>query len=134
MEDQALQFFMHDGPTAFRLELAGNLNCEGVRRLAQDWRTASSAIGDRRVIVDMTFVTSVDDAGRALIARWNRDGAQLIANSEASRGLAESILNESLSEHAAIAAEPTWFPFRTSFLGLALILLLLATLFENGER
>ncbi len=134
MEDQALQYYMHDGPTAFRLELAGNLNGEGVRRLAQDWRTASSAIGGRRLIVDMTFVTSADEDGRALIARWNRDGAQLIANSEASRGLAESILNESLPEHAAIAEEPTWFPFRTSFLGLALILLLLATLFENGER
>jgi hypothetical protein len=82
----------------------------------------------------MTFVTSVDGAGRALIARWNRDGAQLITNSEASRGLAESILSKSLPEEAAIAPEPTWFPFRTSFLGLALILLLLATLFENGER
>ena len=75
MEDQALQYYMHYGPTAFRLELAGNLNGEGVRRLAQDWRTASSAIGDRRLIVHMTFVTSVDGAARALIARWNRDGA-----------------------------------------------------------
>jgi hypothetical protein len=134
MQDQALQFYMHDGPTAFRLELAGNLNGEGVHRLAQDWRTSSSVIGDRRLIVDMTFVTGVDEAGRTLISRWNRDGAQLIANSEASRGLAESILNGSLPERAAIASKPTWFPFRTSFLGLALILLLLATLFENGER
>lgn len=114
--------------------MAGNLNDEGVRRLAEDWRTASSVNGDRRLIVDMTFVTGVDEAGRTLIARWNRDGAQLIANSEASRGLAESILSKSLPEEAAIASEPTCLPFRTSFLGLALILLLLATLFENGER
>jgi len=134
MEDQALQFYMHDGPTALRLELAGNLNDEGVRRLGEDWRTASSVNGDRRLIVDMTFVTGVDEAGRTLIARWNRDGAHLIANSDGSRGLAESILSKSLPEEAAIASEPTWLPFRTSFLGLALILLLLATLFENRER
>jgi hypothetical protein len=131
MEDQALQYYMHDGPTAVRLELAGNLNDEGVRRLAQDWRIASSVIGDRRLIVDMTFVNGVDEPGRALITRWHRDGAQLIASSKASRALAESILNKPLPEPAATTSEPTWFPFRTL---LALILLLLATISENGER
>ena len=41
MKNQALQYFMHDGPSAFRFELAGDLNNEGARRLQQDWRTAS---------------------------------------------------------------------------------------------
>src|SRR5260370_34805221 len=85
MKTQALRYYMHDGPTAFRFELAGDLNHEGARRLDQDWRTASSLIGDRRLIVDMTFVTGVDEKGRALITRWHREGARLIANSKASR-------------------------------------------------
>jgi hypothetical protein len=55
--NQALQYYMHDGSTAFRFELAGNLNDEGAHKLDQAWRTASSVIGDRRLIVDMTFVT-----------------------------------------------------------------------------
>jgi hypothetical protein len=103
--------------TAFRLELAGNLNRQGVCRLDHDWRSVSSVIGDRTLIIDMTFVTGIDQEGRALIVRWNREGAQLIANSKASRALAESILGRPLPE--APAAEPTW---------LAMILLLLATI------
>src|SRR5260370_42391853 len=67
MKNQALDFYMHDGPTAFRFELAGDLNYEGARRLHQAWRTASSVIGDRRLIIDMTFITSADEQGRALL-------------------------------------------------------------------
>ena len=101
MKPNALQYYMHDGPTAFRFELSGDLSREGVHRLNQDWNTASSALGDRRLIVDMTFVTSVDEHARTLIARWHREGARLIANSAASRALAESILGEPLSEAPA---------------------------------
>src|ERR1700736_3718528 len=91
MRNQPLQYYMHDGSTAFRFELAGNLNEEGARRLDQDWRTASSVIGDRCLIVDITFVTDVDEYGRELLARWNREGARLVANSKRSRELAEWI-------------------------------------------
>jgi hypothetical protein len=135
MNHQALQYYMHDGPTTFRFELAGNLNCEDARRIEQDWRVASSVIGDRRLVVDMTFVTSVDEWGRALLARWHRDGAQLVANSKTARALAESILGEPLAEptpntRAAAASDGTWRPFRTSFLasavGLSLLLYSLA--------
>jgi anti-anti-sigma regulatory factor len=81
MTNQALQYFMHDGPSAFRFELAGDLDDDGARRLLQDWHVASSAMGDRALIVDMTFVTSVDQEGRSLIARWHAAGAQLVAKS-----------------------------------------------------
>jgi hypothetical protein len=98
MKTQGLEYYMHDEPTAFRFELAGNLNHEGARRLDQDWRTASSALGDRRLIVDMTFVIGVDEHGHALITRWHREGAWLITNSKASRALAKEILGEALPE------------------------------------
>jgi hypothetical protein len=133
MKNEALQYYMHDGPTAFRIELSGRLNAEGALRLDQDWRTASSAIGDRRLIVDITFVASVDEQGRALILRWHREGARLIANSKASRALAESILGEPLPETPANASraarsDRTWLPFHASFLVSALTVLLLATI------
>jgi hypothetical protein len=133
MNRQALQYYMHDGPTAFRIELAGHINHESARRLDQDWCTASSAIGDRRLNVDMTFVTGVDLQGRALLIRWHQEGARLVANSKASRALAESILGEPLPDPPAntggtTISDRTWLPFRDSFRKSAVTLLLLATI------
>jgi hypothetical protein len=136
MKNQKLRYYMHDGPAAFRFELAGELNQEGARQLDQDWRTASSMIGDRRLNIDMTFVTAVDEYGKALLTRWRREGAKIIANSNASRALAESILGESISECAKDAAlgpasNQTWRPFRSSILAptASFLALLVALLF-----
>jgi len=129
MRTQSLQYYMHDGPTAFRLELAGNLNHEGTLRLDQDWQTASSTIGDRRLIVDLTLVTGADEQGRELLTRWSREGAQLVATSKASRALTESILGGPLSEPPeAVTTDRTWFRFRASNLGRAVALLWLVML------
>jgi hypothetical protein len=127
MKNQTLQYYMHDGPTAFRFELAGDLNREGARRLDQAWRTASSVVGDRRLIVDMTFVTDVSEQGRALIHRWHEEGAQLIANSQASHALAESILGQPLPKPAAnLNGDHTWLPFLGSSIMRVVATLLVA--------
>jgi hypothetical protein len=118
MKNTTLRYYMHDGPSAFRFELAGDLTNEAARRLDQDWRTASSVTGGRALIVDMTFVTSADEDGRALLARWHAAGAQIVAKSKSSRELAEAILGEPLPELAAAGdagASRTWLPFHTSF-------------------
>jgi hypothetical protein len=133
MKNQTLQYYMHDGPRAFRFELAGNLNREGAYQLDQAWRTASSVIGDRRLLVDLTYLTGADEQGRRLINRWHREGARLIAATKASRTLAESILGEPLPEPSAIAgatsaSDGTWFPFQASFLARAVVLLFLAAI------
>jgi ABC-type transporter Mla MlaB component len=130
MKHQPLQYYMHDGPTAFRFELVGNLSREAARGLDQDWRTASSAIGDRTLIVDITRVTDVDEQGRALIIRWHREGARLIARSRASLALAESILGEPLPEAPVNVGAAAILDrrFRASFLRQVVILLLLATM------
>src|SRR5271163_827052 len=113
MKIQAPQYYMHDGPTAFRFELEGDLNDEGARRLEQDWRTASSVVGDRLLIVDITFVTSAAKEARILLARWHASGARLIANSNNSRALAHLILGGPLPDPPA-GAHPTWSPFHVS--------------------
>jgi ABC-type transporter Mla MlaB component len=108
---------MHDGPSAFRFELAGDLHEDGARQLDQDWRTASSVIDGRTLIVDMTFVTHVDKAGRELLARWHRDGAQIVAKSKQSRELAEMALGKPLEVTPRVmrpAQDGTWAPFQTS--------------------
>jgi hypothetical protein len=129
MKHQPLQYFMHDGPAAFRFELLRALDGEGARRLAQDWRTASSAIGDRAWIVDVTNLDSAEDEGRALLARWHGEGAKFIAKSQVSGERAAAIIGKPV--HEVASPSPThWpgLPFRTSFSAVKLQLTLLAAL------
>jgi len=133
MKKQALQYYMHDGPAAFRFELAGDLDDKGARRLEQDWRTTSSVIGDRLLIVDITFVTSAEEEARMLLARWHSSGARLIANSHTSRSLAQSILGTPLPEplaKCAVVASRTRFPFHA--VRPAILLLIAAAVFPIG--
>jgi len=95
MKIHTLHYYMHNGPTALRLELAGELSHQAVSRLDQEWRTASLVAGDRTLHVDITFLTSIDALGSALLDRWHREGARIMANSNASRALAESIPEKS---------------------------------------
>jgi hypothetical protein len=118
MKSQTLQYYMHDGPSAFRFELAGDLNNEGAREIDQAWRTASSLIGDRALVVDMTFITDAGPDGRSLLARWYAGGAQLVAKSKTSRELARAIVGDPLQEFAApgnAGKRLTWVPFHAAF-------------------
>jgi len=101
---------MHDGPAAFSFELAGALSAEHAAELEQAWRTASSMIGERILIVDLSFVTRVDQTGRELLRHWHENGAQLVANSPGARLLAESIIGAPLPLAAADHAL-TYEPF-----------------------
>jgi ABC-type transporter Mla MlaB component len=132
---QPLRYYMHDGPSAFRFELSGELDHQGACRLDRDWRTASSTLGGRSLVVDITFLTGVDEAGRALFVAWHREGAHFVANCENARALAASILGEPLREppadtHGATASSLTWIAFRTSVHG-TLVLLLVALAFAT---
>ncbi len=118
MRSQKLQYYMHDGPSAFRFELSGELNNEAASDLDQAWRTASSMIGERSLVVDMTFITGAEREGRSLLARWYAEGAQLIARSKVSRALAEAIIGAPLPQVASAnspGAVWTWLPFHSFF-------------------
>jgi hypothetical protein len=68
------------------------------------------------LIVDMTFVTSAEQEGRALLARWYAEGAQFVAKSKISRELADAIVGKPLSDSASAGnAGSTWLPFPVSF-------------------
>jgi hypothetical protein len=71
MKIQPLQYYMHDGPSAFRFELSGELDHQGACRLDRDWRTASSTLGGRRLVVDITFLTGTRSQIVSCIQMWN---------------------------------------------------------------
>jgi len=111
MNAPAFSYYMHDGPTAFSIELAGALAAEGAKKLEQDWGSASTVIGKKELVVDLSFVTEVDPGGRQLLLRWFRNGATVIANTAESRVLAESLFGRPLPPIGHIAY--TWRPYRS---------------------
>jgi hypothetical protein len=85
------RYYMHDGPAAFRFELAGDLDAADAATLEQDWHSASSIRRNRTLIIDLSFVKGIDEAVRSLFKRWYARGAQFAAGSKGSRELVESI-------------------------------------------
>ncbi len=74
-----LHYYLHDGSDALRFQLAGKLSEDAAGDLEQAWRTASSVIGERRVIFDLSGLTDIDASGQELLNKWKRQGALLAA-------------------------------------------------------
>src|SRR5260370_38373729 len=92
MNNQRLQYYIHDDMDAFRLELSGSLRGEGVRSVYHAWGTALSIVGERPVIADITFVTYAGGGGPGPLHLWHRHGRRIIAGNAQASALAESYL------------------------------------------
>jgi hypothetical protein len=103
MKAPAFTYYMHEGPAAFSIEVAGALAAEGAKKLERDWLSASAAIAKKELVVDLSFVTEIDPVGRQLLLRWRGNGATLVANTPESRALAESVVGLPLRPSARIA-------------------------------
>jgi len=73
---------IHDGASQFRFELEGALASGDVAELDQCWRTASSTIAARALIIDLRSLTAIDESGRQLLNRWREAGAEFVAAPE----------------------------------------------------
>jgi len=87
-----LVYYLHDEPSAFRLELAGALSAGNLAEIERVWRTGSTTLGTRAFVVDVDSLTSVDDAGRRLLARWTQVGATFIAESSEAKLIVQSVV------------------------------------------
>jgi hypothetical protein len=104
-----MRYYIHAGPAAFRFELAGDLDGGDAARLQREWRGASRTIGNRVLVVDMSFVTGIDEAVRSLFRRWYARGAEFAAGSKESRELVESITERPYTRETL--REPTFQPW-----------------------
>ena len=104
-----MRYYMHGGPAAFRFELAGDLDANDAARLEQEWRGASLTMGNRVLVVDLSFVTGIDEAARSLFRRWYARGAEFSAGSKESRELVESITERPYTPETS--REPTFQPW-----------------------
>jgi ABC-type transporter Mla MlaB component len=73
-----LSITLHDRVRAFCFELEGELLKEDTPELEGSWRTASSAVHGRGVVVDLRRVSRVDDAGEELLRRMRASGVTMV--------------------------------------------------------
>lgn len=118
-------YYMHDGATAFRLELSGDLSVDDVQDLEQAWRTASSMIVGRCLVVDLSCLESIDNAGLELLDKWHAQGAQFVAISSEAQTRIESMTGRPITLLKTTPKAFTWLPFRISALWLAIFVVLL---------
>jgi len=132
-----LRYYLHDGSSALRFKLSGLLSGAEVAELEQCWWTASSTLGSRSFLVDVSELTGADAAGRALIELWERSGARFVGRSPESRLLIESIMGRSLPFAASAAmTRGRGFFLRPATLPVAIVLSLLlpATVWADNEN
>jgi hypothetical protein len=137
MKSPAFNYYMHEGPTAFSIELAGAMAAEGAKKLERDWRSASASIGKKELVVDLSFVTDIDSAGRQLLLRWRRNGATLIANTPESRALVESTIGRPVPPIVRVAytSKPYWLgSFLREVLPIIGLLVLLIPASASAQR
>jgi hypothetical protein len=108
-----LDYYMHDGSTAFRFQLSGCLSKKGACDLEQAWRTALSVIGGKCLIVDLSYLTSIDASGQELLSRLRGAGARLVAISHQARARLQLMTDQPITVLATATKAPTWRPFRT---------------------
>ena len=107
-------YYIHDGSTAFRFQLSGDLSGDGVRDLEQTWRTASSAFGGRPLVVDLSSVTGMDHAGRELLETWQLEGASMVVTSSAAKDRIESMMDRPVTLLGTNPKQSSWPLFRVA--------------------
>jgi hypothetical protein len=84
-----LRITVQEDGTLWRLHLSGRLVGAWVGETESTWRSAR--VSGRRVEIDMTEVTWIDEAGRCLLQAMNQAGAGFIAKGVAMKALVEDI-------------------------------------------
>jgi ABC-type transporter Mla MlaB component len=129
-----LVYYIHDESAAFRFRLAGDLSQIDVVELEQARQTASSIIGERALVIDLTGLVSIDSAGRELLQQWHSRGARLIVNSARALARIEGLTGLAVTVVPTLRKSGRFVPSRAAMVWLAALsgLLLVPTRASAG--
>ena len=74
-----MKMYQHDHPHAFRFSLSGDLDDDAVRELEYAWQTATSVLTGKELLIEVSGITSLTEAGLKLLERMQESGARLDA-------------------------------------------------------
>src|SRR5262245_6522134 len=75
-----LRITIHEAADRLIIELEGRLAGASGYELEHCWQTAQARHPFRTVVVDLTVITFVDQAGRYLLQLMHRDGVRLVGS------------------------------------------------------
>lgn len=121
LRSPSFKYYIHDSIDAYRLQLLGELTEAHISELKGCWRTARTTLGDRKLVLDLRGLKSVDDAGKGWLISMGSEGGSYLPDSFLRNGLvgdaADAALKKStkrtgllgkvLSILKGAAAEPT---------------------------
>ncbi len=72
-----LDMYQHDSAAMFQFVLRGELIGDGVQDLEHAWKTASSILAGKELVVDVSGILKADPPGLDLLSRMRESGARL---------------------------------------------------------
>lgn len=84
-----LKITTHVSDDTTRITLEGRLAGPWISELERCWRESEQSAAGRKVIVDLTGVTFVEQDGKALLTRMHQAGAELLATGCCMRSIVE---------------------------------------------
>ncbi len=107
---RAFKFYLHDSVEACRLQLLGPLTSRELKELSGCWNTARTTLKDRKLVLDVSGVTSFDDEARKWIAAMVAEGALLVEApvEPPSRSTRNGILRRIVSSISGVRAQESY--------------------------
>ena len=93
-----MAIYIHDEAARLRLRVTGELDERAAKELASCWTTASSVVGARKIVVDLTGLTGAQEPGRQLLEALFREGVEFLGQSEVQTKLIAAITGKRLEE------------------------------------
>ena len=88
-----LKITTHMSDDSARIALEGRLVGPWIAELERCWKESEQSAGGRKLIVDLTGVTFVEQEGKALLSRMCQAGAEFIATGCCMRSIVEDAKN-----------------------------------------
>ena len=103
-----MAIYIHDEAARLRLCVTGDLDDDSAKELASCWSTASSVVGDRRIVLDLTALDAAHDSGRQLLEALHREGVEFLAQSESQQSLVAEITGAKVQQSSSDRSVSRW--------------------------
>jgi len=98
-----MAIYIHDEAARLRLRVTGDLDELAAKELASCWTTASSVLGSRKIVVDLTSLAEACESGRHLLGALHKEGVEFLTKSEYQTELVRGVAAWAVGSRALLA-------------------------------